>query len=354
MNRQEQTQKNTDSSFASVGASGRPVLQVEGLCTEFRTRAGRALAVSDFSYDLYAGETLAIAGESGSGKSVSSLSVMGLIPDPPGRITAGKVIFENRDLLKLSDRQMEEIRGIKISMIFQEPMTSLNPVLSIRRQMLEGIVKHLGLAPKEAYARALEMLRQVNIPAPEARLKEFPHQLSGGMLQRIMIAIALSCNPTVLIADEPTTALDVTIQAQILQIMRDLAEKLGTAIVLITHDMGVVSQMADRLIIMYAGRKVEEGPVEALFQRSCHPYTLGLIGALPKLGRAGEVGSDRLNEIPGIVPALTDLPPGCHFAARCGYAVDHCREQYPPLQEKRPGQWAACWESERLPKERIW
>jgi oligopeptide/dipeptide ABC transporter ATP-binding protein len=328
-----------------------PVLRVEGLCTEFRTKAGRALAVDDFSYDLHAGETLAIVGESGCGKSVSSLSVMGLIPDPPGRVTAGKVIFENYDLLRLSDRQMEDFRGCKISMIFQEPMTSLNPVLSIKRQMLEGILKHLRLSPIEAHQRAVDMLRQVHIPDPEERLKEFPHQLSGGMLQRIMIAIALSCDPTVLIADEPTTALDVTIQAQILDIMRELSERLGTAIVLITHDMGVVAQMADRLIIMYAGRKVEEGPVEELFRSPCHPYTRGLIGALPKLGLAGDVGSDQLNEIPGIVPALTDLPPGCHFADRCGYTTERCRAKYPRFEEKQPRQWAACWEYDRLPKE---
>jgi oligopeptide/dipeptide ABC transporter ATP-binding protein len=331
--------------------AGEPVLRVRDLRTEFRTPAGTAAAVDGISYDVYAGETLAIVGESGSGKSVSSLSIMGLIPDPPGRVTAGSVLFEDRDLLKLGERHMQDVRGHKISMIFQEPMTSLNPVLSIERQMVEGIREHLGLSAREARERAVEMLRRVHIPAPEARLKEFPHQLSGGMLQRIMIAIALSCNPRVLIADEPTTALDVTIQAQILDIMGELRDQLGTAIVLITHDMGVVAEMADRVIIMYAGRKVEEGPVADIFASPRHPYTRGLLAALPKLGEAGPVGSRRLNEIPGIVPSLTDLPAGCRFAARCTLATDRCRAEYPEFEEKRPGQWAACWESERLPEE---
>jgi oligopeptide/dipeptide ABC transporter ATP-binding protein len=329
-----------------------PALRVTGLRAEFRTEAGVAVAVDGMSYQVRAGETLAIVGESGSGKSVGSLAVMGLIADPPGRVTAGEVWFENRDLLKLSDRQMQDVRGNKISMIFQEPMTSLNPVLSIERQMVEGIIEHLGLSDREARERAVEMLRRVHIPAPEARLKEFPHQLSGGMLQRIMIAIALSCNPSLLIADEPTTALDVTIQAQILDLMRELQTEFGTTIILITHDMGVVAEMADRVIIMYAGRKVEEGSVEKIFSNPRHPYTRGLLSALPKLGHAGPVGSRRLNEIPGIVPALTDLPPGCRFAARCRHATDRCTAEYPAFEEKLPGQWAACWESHDLPEGR--
>ncbi len=330
--------------------AGQSVLRVEGLRTEFRTSAGIAPAVDDLSYEVRAGETLAIVGESGSGKSVSVLSVMGLIPDPPGRVTAGKVIFRGRDLLRLSDREMEAVRGHGISMIFQEPMSSFNPVLSIERQMVEGIVEHLGLGPAAARERAVAMLRRVHIPAPEARLKEFPHQLSGGMLQRIMIAIAVSCDPEVLIADEPTTALDVTIQAQILDIMRELGAELGTAVVLITHDMGVVAEMADRVIVMYAGRKVEEGPVEDVFRSPRHPYTRGLLGALPRLGQAGEVGSRELEEIPGIVPPLTALPLGCRFAPRCRYATDRCRDAYPPMEKKRPGHFAACWESDRLPE----
>ncbi|MDZ7842427.1 MAG: ABC transporter ATP-binding protein [Gammaproteobacteria bacterium] len=332
------------------GADATPALRVAGLRAEFRTEAGTAVAVDGMSYDVQTGETLAIVGESGSGKSVTSLAVMGLIADPPGRVTAGEVWFEGRDLLKLSEREMQDVRGNKISMIFQEPMTSLNPVLSIERQMVEGIREHLGLGGSGARERALEMLRRVHIPAPEARLAEYPHQLSGGMLQRIMIAIALSCNPSVLIADEPTTALDVTIQAQILDIMRKLQDEFGTTIVLITHDMGVVAEMADRVIIMYAGRKVEEGSVERIFRDPRHPYTRGLLGALPKLGEAGAVGSRELDEIPGIVPALTDLPPGCRFAARCRYATDRCAAEYPPFEEKRPAQWAACWESELLPE----
>ncbi len=325
-----------------------PILKVEGLRTEFRTGAGTAAAVDGISFDVNEGEILAIVGESGSGKSVTSLSIMGLVPNPPGRITDGRVIFEGRDLLRLDERQLQQLRGHKISMIFQEPMTSLNPVLSIERQMVEGIREHLGLNAKEARAHALDMLRRVHIPAPEDRLKEYPHQLSGGMLQRIMIAIAMSCNPRVLIADEPTTALDVTIQAQILDIMRALRDEFQAAIILITHDMGVVAEMADRIVIMYAGRKVEEGDVEDIFRNPRHPYTRGLLGALPKLGEAGEVGSQELNEIPGIVPLLTDLPDGCRFAERCSLATGRCRAQYPPFEEKRSGQWAACWESDRL------
>jgi len=325
-----------------------PILKVEGLRTEFHTGAGVARAVDGISFDVREGEILAIVGESGSGKSVTSLSIMGLVPSPPGRITAGAVSFEGRDLLRLDERQLQRLRGHKISMIFQEPMTSLNPVLTIERQMVEGIREHLGLGAKEARAHAVDMLKRVHIPAPENRLKEYPHQLSGGLLQRIMIAIAMSCNPKVLIADEPTTALDVTIQAQILDIMRALRDEYQAAIILITHDMGVVAEMADRIVIMYAGRKVEEGSVEDIFRNPQHPYTRGLLGALPKLGQAGEVGSQTLNEIPGIVPLLTDLPDGCRFAERCSLATSRCRAQYPPFEEKRPAQWAACWETGRL------
>ena len=320
------------------------VLKVEGLRTEFRTGSGPVVAIDDLGYEVGAGETLAIVGESGSGKSVSSLSIMGLLPDPPGKVTAGHAWFAGRDLLKLDERGMQKLRGNSISMIFQEPMTSLNPVLSVGRQMTEGIIEHLGLARGEAWSRAVEMLRRVHIPAPEARMRDFPHQLSGGMLQRIMIAMALACEPKLLFADEPTTALDVTIQAQILDIMRELRDATGTAIVLITHDMGVVAEMADRVVILYAGRKVEEGPVADVFERPQHPYTVGLLGALPVLGKAGPVGSRALNEIPGIVPALGDLPKGCHFAPRCPHATDRCRADFPPFEEKRAGQWAACWQ----------
>jgi peptide/nickel transport system ATP-binding protein len=332
---------------AAPPSSG-PVLTVSDLSTEFRTKAGIARAVDGLSFELMAGEVLSIVGESGSGKSVTSLSIMGLIPSPPGRIASGKVMFEGRDLMGLDTRQMQDLRGSKLSMIFQEPMTSLNPVLTIGRQMTEGIKQHLGLNDADARRHAIEMMRRVSIPAPEDRLKAYPHQFSGGMLQRIMIAIAMSCSPKVLIADEPTTALDVTIQAQILELMRNLRDETGATIMLITHDMGVVAEMADRVIVMYAGQKVEEGRVRDVFRNPRHPYTRGLLGALPKLGHAGPVGSEELNEIPGAVPALTDLPLGCRFAARCAFATEECIRQQPPFDAKVPGHSAACWHSDKL------
>ena len=325
-----------------------PVLKVENLTTEFSTKAGVARAVDDLSFELAPGEILAIVGESGSGKSVTSLSIMGLVPSPPGRVAAGRVDFDGQDLTRLSPRKMQGLRGSALSMIFQEPMTSLNPVLSIGRQMTEGIVEHLGMRRDEARAHAVEMMRRVSIPAPEQRLKEYPHQFSGGMLQRIMIAIAMSCRPKVLIADEPTTALDVTIQAQILELMRDMRRQTGAAIILITHDMGVVAEMADRVVVMYCGQKIEEGTVSDVFRAPRHPYTLGLLGALPRLGHAGEVGEPLLNEIPGVVPPLTDLPNGCRFSDRCAYSTEKCVRRAPPLDEKRPGHLAACWHSDRL------
>lgn len=327
-----------------------PVLRVHGLCTEFQTGAGVAKAVDDLSYEVNAGETLAIVGESGSGKSVSALSLMGLIASPPGKVTGGHAWFEEKDLLNMRERDLRKLRGDRVSMIFQDATSALNPVLSIRRQMVESIMEHTHVSHRQARKRALEMLERVQIPAPESRLREYPHQLSGGMLQRIMIAIALSCNPRVLIADEPTTALDVTIQAQILDLMRNLQEEFGTALILITHDMGVVAEVADRVLIMYAGKKVEEGYVNDVFDRPRHPYTEGLLSAVPNLGHAGPVGSHRLAEIPGIVPPLTDLPRGCHFVDRCRYAREYCREEYPPLEDKRAGHLAACWESERVGK----
>jgi oligopeptide/dipeptide ABC transporter ATP-binding protein len=322
----------------------RPILQVEGLRTEFKTADGPAIAVDGVSYELYPSETLAIVGESGSGKSVTALSIMGLIPNPPGRVTGGTVHFGEQDLLTLKDEDLQKIRGRQIAMIFQEPMTSLTPVLSIGRQLTEAIIEHMGLNARSARERAVEMLSLVNVPEPANRLKQFPHQLSGGMVQRVMIAMALSCNPSVLIADEPTTALDVTIQAQILDLMRRLQEDFDTGIVLITHDMGVVAEMADRVIVMYCGRTVEKAPVNAIFETPRHPYTRGLLAALPTLGASGEVGDHRLNEIPGIVPPLTDLPAGCRFAPRCAYATERCRADYPPFVEKAPGHWVACWE----------
>jgi len=336
----------SERSAATVAAP--PILEVNGLRTEFRTGAGRAAAVDDVSYAVRPGETLAVVGESGSGKSVTALSIMGLVPNPPGRVVAGSVRYAGRELLSLSERELQQIRGNEISMIFQEPMSSLTPVLSIGRQLVEPIMQHMKLGERAARDRAVEMLRLVNIPEPDRRLRQYPHQLSGGMLQRVMIAMALSCNPQVLIADEPTTALDVTIQAQILELMRRLQQDFNTGIVLITHDMGVVAETADRVIVMYCGRAVEEGPVERMFQAPKHPYTRGLLAALPQLRPEGAVGDHRLNEIPGIVPPLTRLPRGCRFAPRCDFATRQCREAYPRLEQKSDGQWAACWHSDAL------
>jgi len=286
-----------------------------------------------------------VVGESGCGKSVTALSILQLVADPPGRIVGGTIRFAGRNLLALSEAQMEEIRGNEISMIFQEPMTSLNPLHSVGQQISEAISLHQGLGRRQARAEAIAMLRRVSIPDPERRANSYPHQLSGGMRQRVMIAMALSCNPKVLIADEPTTALDVTIQAQILQLMRELQQAYGMAIVLITHDMGVVAENADRVIVMYAGKKVEEADVDDLFERPAHPYTRGLLASIPQLDEAGSAsaGRTRLNEIKGMVPSLVDLPLGCAFAARCRHASDRCRAVSPPLTQHWPGHWVACW-----------
>ena len=325
------------------------LLRVSGLTTVFSTTAGTVPAVDGVTYTLHEGETLAIVGESGSGKSVSALSVMGLVPNPPGRVTAGEVRYGDRDLLSLNEKRLESVRGAEISMIFQEPMSSLNPVLTIERQLTETIVHHEEAPAAHARDRAIEMLQMVQIPEPERRLAQYPHQLSGGMLQRVMIAMALACGPRVLIADEPTTALDVTIQAQILALMSDLQERLGTAILLITHDFGVVAEMADRVAVMYAGRIVELGSVFALFESPRHPYTRGLLNAIPHLDALqGERHRERLNEIPGIVPPLTRLPPGCRFAPRCSYADDRCRREYPPFRQLDEKHWAACWHADEL------
>jgi len=331
-------------------AGDAPVLRVQGLSTSFATREGTVRAVAELSYDLRRGETLAVVGESGCGKSVGALSLLRLIPQPPGRITAGAVWYGGRDLLTLPESALRDIRGREIAMIFQEPMTALNPVLTIGRQVGEVLRRHLGLSRREAWARSVEMLRRVRIPEPERRMGEYPHQLSGGMRQRVMIAMALVCRPQVLIADEPTTALDVTIQAQILDLMRDLQAELGAATLLITHDLGVVAEMAQRVVVMYAGRKVEEAPVGTLFTRPRHPYTLGLLASMPRLNRAPGHARHRLAEIPGTVPPLHDLPPGCAFAPRCTYAVERCRREAPPLTEQGPGQLAACWEAHQLPE----
>jgi len=330
-----------------------PLLEVDGLQTFFDLRHGVVKAVDGVSFSLAPHETLAIVGESGCGKSITALSLMRLVPDPPGRIAGGSIKLDGVDLLTLDDKAMRAVRGKDIAMIFQEPMTSLNPVLTIGSQIAEVLLLHEPISRQQAWQKAIEMLRLARIPEPEQRVKEYPHQLSGGMRQRAMIAMALACNPKVLIADEPTTALDVTIQAQILDIMLDLQNKLGTAIILITHDLGVVAETAQRVIVMYAGRKVEEAPVGELFARPQHPYTHGLMASIPRLElmkgeEADKGGTARLQEIPGMVPALSDLPAGCVFAPRCVHAEDRCRASYPPYEEKRPGHWAACWRSHEL------
>jgi peptide/nickel transport system ATP-binding protein len=317
------------------------LLQVENLQTHFRTPDGVNRAVDGVSFEIAEGETLAIVGESGCGKSVTASSILRLIPEPPGRI-AGAIRFQGTDLLKLDEPEMRKIRGNDISMIFQEPMTSLNPVLSIGRQLGETLRLHEGLDREAAAARAAEMLALVGIAEPRRRLKEYPHQLSGGMRQRVMIAMALACNPKLLIADEPTTALDVTIQAQILDLMRDLKRRVGAAIILITHDLGVVAEVAERVMVMYAGRKVEEAPVGRLFRTPRHPYTQGLLGAVPKLGSSLSGEETRLAEIPGLVPSLKSRIEGCVFASRCTLATDLCRSAMPRLELKAPGHFAAC------------
>jgi peptide/nickel transport system ATP-binding protein len=317
------------------------VLDVKNLKTVFFTNSGLFKAVDDLSFNVRRGETLAIVGESGCGKSVSALSVMRLIPNPPGKIVGGSVTLEGTDLLTLDEETMRGIRGNRMSMIFQEPMTSLNPVMRIGDQITEAVRLHQNMSAKAAGKRAVEMLRLVRIPEPERRAREYPHQLSGGMRQRAMIAMALACRPALLIADEPTTALDVTIQAQILALIVDLQKELGTGLILITHDLGVVAQTAQRVIVMYAGKKVEEASVEALFETPRHPYTRGLMASMPAVISLG--ASVRLTEIPGMVPSLTNLPEGCAFAPRCKMAIDRCRSEYPPLETFGENHLAACW-----------
>jgi len=334
-----------------TAAVSEPLLAIEELKTHFFTRDGVVRAVDGVSYTVNAGETLAVVGESGCGKSVTALSILRLVPSPPGRIVGGAIRFQSRDLLRLSEAEMRRIRGNDISMIFQEPMTSLNPVLTVARQIGETLTLHQGLSGRAAERRAIEMLRLVRIPEPERRARQYPHELSGGMRQRVMIAMALACNPKLLIADEPTTALDVTIQAQILDLMRELKARLGAAIILITHDLGVVAEMAERVVVMYAGRKVEEAPVRELFRRPHHPYTLGLLASVPRLGAThGRSDAPRLAEIPGVVPSLREPIIGCAFAPRCAYATERCRREAPPLEAKAPAHLAACFESERLPR----
>ena len=318
------------------------VLEVKGLKTVFFTSSGLLRAVDDVSFGVRRGQTLAIVGESGCGKSVSALSIMRLVPNPPGRIVGGGVFFEGIDLLDLDEGKMRKIRGNRISMIFQEPMTSLNPVIRIGDQISEAVRLHRMMSAKLAWEQAVEMLRLVRIPEPARRAQEYPHQLSGGMRQRAMIAMALACRPAVLIADEPTTALDVTIQAQILALILDLQKELGMGLILITHDLGVVAQTAQRVVVMYAGKKVEEASVETLFANPGHPYTRGLMASIPAVPTQ-QIASARLAEIPGSVPSLVRLPQGCTFAPRCALAVERCREEYPPLRDFGGNHLAACW-----------
>jgi oligopeptide/dipeptide ABC transporter ATP-binding protein len=332
---------------AGPAAPAAPILEIENLQTHFFTASGVVRAVDGVSYSVGPGETLGVVGESGCGKSVTALSILRLVADPPGRVVGGSIRLGGTDLLRLKEAEMERIRGNDVSMIFQEPMTSLNPLYTAGRQISETIALHQGLSRASAMAKAVEMLRRVHIPEPERCANTYPHQLSGGMRQRVMIAMALACNPKVLIADEPTTALDVTIQAQILDLMRELRETFGTAIVLITHDMGVVAENADRVVVMYAGRKVEEAPVDELFDRPAHPYTRGLLGSIPYPG-AGTRAAERarLTEIKGMVPALSNLPPGCTFAPRCPLADGACRAAYPPLIRHRDDHFVACWHAD--------
>ena len=327
---------------------GEMVLDVKGLQTVFFTASGLFRAVDDVSFKVRRGETLAIVGESGCGKSVTALSVMRLVPDPPGRIVGGSIVLEGTDLLDLDEDEMRKIRGNRISMIFQEPMTSLNPVMRIGDQITEAVRLHRAMTQKEAWKQAVEMLRLVRIPVPERRVLEYPHQLSGGMRQRAMIAMALVCRPALLIADEPTTALDVTIQAQILQLILELQKELGMGLILITHDLGVVAQTAQRVIVMYAGKKVEEADVETLFANPKHPYTRGLMASIPAVLSLGAKAGTRLVEIPGMVPSLTNLPKGCAFAPRCELAIARCREEYPPLEAQGEDHLAACWRAAEL------
>ena len=318
-----------------------PVLEVRDLRTYFHTEEGVARAVDGVSFAVGRGQTLGLVGESGCGKSVSAFSIMRLVPDPPGRIEAGQILLKGRDLLALDEEQMRRVRGDDIAMIFQEPMTSLNPVLTCGFQIAEAVVLHQQVPKQEADARAVEMLERVGIPAPEQRSGEYPHQLSGGMRQRVMIAMALSCNPDVLIADEPTTALDVTIQAQILALLEALQQSLQMAIVLITHDLGVIAETADQVAVMYAGQIVESAATPALFARPQHPYTRGLLRSIPRLDDA----QDRLDIIPGAVPDARTFPPGCRFAPRCPLADARCRVEAPPLAEVESGHWASCWKA---------
>lgn len=315
------------------------ILEIKDLCVEFRTVEGTVRAVDHLSYTLHKGEKLGIVGESGSGKSVSSLSMMQLIPNPPGKITGGEILYKGRDLVKLSEREMQKIRGNEISMIFQEPMTSLNPIIKCGRQIAESLRLHRGMKKNEAMAEAVRMMQAVGIANPEVRAHEYPHQMSGGMRQRVMIAMALACRPQILIADEPTTALDVTIQAQILDLIRELNESMKTSVVFITHDLGVVSELCDTVIVMYTGHIVEQAPVRELFADPKHPYTRGLLSAIPRITRE----RNPLETIEGAVPNPTERIEGCSFSPRCPYASERCRKEEPPIRPAGENRRVRCW-----------
>ena len=323
--------------------SKQPLLTVQDLRVEFRTRRGAAMVLNGVDFQLRGGETLCVVGESGCGKSMTALALLRLIPSPPGRIVGGRVDFQGEDLVRASEARMREVRGDRISMIFQEPMTSLNPVFTVGDQIGETLRLHAKLDTRAARERSIEMLRSVGIPAPERRVDEYPHQLSGGMRQRVMIAMALACRPDVLIADEPTTALDVTVQAQIFDLLRALQAERGTAILLITHDMGAVAEMADRVMVMYAGRVIEQGSVEQVLRAPSHPYTQGLIECLPELGSSQIDEAAELAEISGVVPSLWELGQGCAFRERCPYAMPRCASEVPPMFDVGHGHGAACW-----------
>ncbi len=318
-----------------------PLLEVRNLGVEFQTRGGTARVLENVHLHLQRGETLGLVGESGCGKSITALALMRLIPQPPGRITSGEILFEGRDLLQITSAQMRQVRGNRISMIFQEPMTSLNPAYSVGEQIMESVRLHQGLDERACLARAIDMLQAVSIPDAARRVHQYPHQFSGGMRQRVMIAMALACQPDVLIADEPTTALDVTVQAQIFDLISDLRERTGTAVLLITHDMGVVAEMTDRVAVMYAGRMVEEGPTDLILSNPCHPYTRGLIACAP--GRTPQSHGQPLQEIPGTVPSLLERRGGCTFADRCGQAQPRCQTSVPPSTWVQAGHRVMCW-----------
>jgi peptide/nickel transport system ATP-binding protein len=319
-----------------------PLLEVRNLKTVFFLPEGISKAVDNVSFHVESGEIVGLVGESGCGKSVTALSILGLIPWPPGRIVSGEIFFEAKDLRKMSASELRSIRGNRISMIFQEPMTSLNPVYTIGDQIMEVYTEHGGFSRKEASEKTEEMLKKVQIPSPSKRIHEYPHQLSGGMRQRAMIAMALACNPQLILADEPTTALDVTIQAQILELIVELQQSLGTSIVLITHNLGIVAEFSRRVIVMYSGKIVEEAPVIPIFDAPLHPYTIGLLNSIPQPGQKIH-GKYRLAEIPGMVPSLNNLPEGCYFHPRCGHAKEICLKEEPILSEAEAGHKVACW-----------